>query len=143
MAELYETDKLCTGTSYAAGLQALISAVSYKAGDVVTLADGQKGVVMENSVDPGFLTVAFPNMGRSYILGHKVRIVPYCCLLHDASIVVSDREFMETELDAIISSAKNSDTPDNLSGLLDTLEGMGIDYSAYGTREELMGGFNE
>lgn len=107
-------------------------------GDIIKTVDDVEGVVLANKVDEAILLVSFPYVGNQFVIGHKRRIVPYTMVKSERTDPVSQEEYLRSEALFLINKLKE-DGDEGLSELLDVCDQYGIDYSPFGTREELEG----
>ena len=112
-----------------------------KVGDIIELTDGLEAVVADN--DPMELRCLcfFASMGKTYCIGHRGRIVPYICIKTPHTEPASYEEFLRAEWEAHLKAIRG-DTDVDMEKFLDDLEELGIDYSAYGRRDELIASCN-
>ena len=107
-------------------------------GDIVKTVDDVEGVVLANKADEAILLVSFPYMGNRFIVGHKRRIVPYCMVKMERTDPVAQEDYIRSEALFLINKMKE-DGDESLPEFLDVCDQHGIDYSPFGTREELEG----
>lgn len=107
-------------------------------GDIIKTVDDVEGVVLANKADEAILLVSFPYVGNRFVIGHKRRIVPYTMVKSERTDPVSQEEYLRSEALFLINKLKE-DGDEGLPELLDVCDQYGIDYSPFGTREELEG----
>lgn len=107
-------------------------------GDIIKTVDDIEGVVLANKADEAILLVSFPYIGNQFVNGHKRRIVPYTAVKSERTEPISYEEYLRSEALFLINKMKDTGDED-LPNLLDLCDRYGIDYSPFGTREELEG----
>lgn len=107
-------------------------------GDIIKTVEDVEGVVLANQADESILLVSFPYIGNQFVTGHKRRIVPYCMVKSERTDPVSQEEYLRSEALFLINKMKE-DGDESLPEFLDVCDQYGIDYSPFGTREELEG----
>ena len=110
-------------------------------GDLIELTDGLEAVVADNDPMELHCLCFTPSMGKTYCIGHRGRIVPYTCIKTPHTEPVHYEEFLRAEWEAHIRAIKGDKDVD-MEKFLDDLEELGIDYSAYGRRDELIASCN-
>lgn len=107
-------------------------------GDIIKTVDDVEGVVLANNAEEAVLLVSFPYIGNQFVIGHKRRVVPYTMVKSERTDPISQEEYLRAEALFLINKMKE-DGDEGMSALLDICDQHGIDYSPFGTREELEG----
>ena len=107
-------------------------------GDIIKTVNDVEGVVLANKVDEAILLVSFPYVGNQFVIGHKRRIIPYTMVKSERTDPISQEEYLRSEALFLINKLKE-DGDEDLPEILDFCDQYGIDYSPFGTREELEG----
>lgn len=112
-----------------------------KAGDIIELTDGTEAVVADNDPIELRCLCFFASMGKTYCVGHRGRVVSYVCIKTPHTEPVDYNEFLRAEWESHLKAIRGDTTVD-MEKFLDDLEELGIDYSAYGRRDELIASCN-
>ena len=112
-----------------------------KAGDIIELTDGVEAVVADNDPMELHCLCFIASMGKTYCIGHRGQVIPYICIKTPHTDPVVYDEFLRAEWEAHLRTLKGNKDID-MEKFLDDLEELGIDYSAYGRRDELIASCN-
>lgn len=108
-----------------------------KVGDIIELADGCEAVVADNDPLEQQCLCFIMRMGKTYCIGYSGCVVPYTVIKTPHTDPVPYRDFLLAEWESHLKALKGDEEAD-MAAFLDDLEELGIDYSAYGTRAELV-----
>lgn len=112
-----------------------------KVGDLIDLTDGSEAVVADNDPMEQHCLCFMASMGNAFCMGYRGRVVPYTCIKTPYTEPVAYDEFLRSEWENHIKALKGDNNID-MEKFLDDLEELGIDYSAYGRRDELIASCN-